>query len=306
MISINDIDKTFIDTLFEKTDDIINHSDSNGNCRLNTHSDKILVSAFFEPSTRTQLSFESAMKSLGGSVINFNSDTSSLKKGESFKDTIKTLSIYGDIIVLRHPQSGSAKEASKYSNIPIINAGDGNNEHPTQALLDLYTIYKSFDNNLIKVTNILFVGDCKNSRTIRSLIQLLHLYPHISIYFLPYSGCYPSDDMLDIISIKQKTNPIVLNKNLPIPYHLFDVIYCTRLQKERIFTMKQESQLRADLVITKDVLNKCKNDVIIMHPFPRNNEISTEIDDEPNAIYFKQMEYGVKIRMALLDILLSR
>jgi len=306
MISINDIDKPFIDKLFEKTDDIIKRGGSKGKCRLNIHSDKILVNAFFEPSTRTQLSFESAMKSLGGSVINFNAYTSSLKKGESFKDTIKTLSIYGDIIVLRHPQTGSAKEANEYSDVPVINGGDGSNEHPTQALLDLYTIYKSFDNNLNTVNTILFVGDCNNSRTIRSLIKLLHLYPHISIYFLPYSGCNPSEDMLHSISHKQNIQTNILDKNQPIPYHLFDVIYCTRLQKERIYTMKQQDRSRTDIVITKEILNKCKNNVIIMHPLPRIDEISTEIDNEPNSVYFKQMEYGVKIRMALLDLLLSR
>jgi len=259
---------------------------------------KILVNAFFEPSTRTQYSFESAMYSLGGNVIYFNVNTSSAKKGESYKDTIKTLASYGDIMVLRHPEKNKINEACSYVDIPVINAGDGDNEHPTQALIDLYTMYNYFQKDIININHLLFVGDCKHSRTINSLLTLLKLYPHICLYFLPYSNCEPSKELLkniDPIKVKIYTN------KTEVPFNKFDVIYCTRLQKERTV-----DELSADIVIDKNVLSQLKQTTIIMHPLPRNNEISTNVDDDPRAVYFQQVKYGVKIRMALLDTIINK
>lgn len=283
------INKRNINTLFHRADNI----ERNVSCK-----GKILVNTFFEPSTRTQYSFESAMYSLGGNVINFNVTTSSSKKGESFKDTIKTLSSYGDVMVLRHPEKNKINEARSYVDIPIINAGDGDNEHPTQALIDLYTIYSYFEKekDLTKINHILFVGDCKHSRTINSLIQVLKLYPHICIYFLPYSNCEPSKELLENIN---NMGEIFNNKN-EVPFNKFDVIYCTRLQKERT-----NNELSSDIVIDKSVLSQLKKKSIIMHPLPRNNEISVDIDEDPRAVYFEQVKYGVKIRMALLDVIIN-
>lgn len=259
---------------------------------------KILVNAFFEPSTRTQYSFESAMYSLGGNVINFNVNTSSSKKGESFKDTIKTLASYGDAMVLRHPEKNKIKEARSYVDIPIINAGDGDNEHPTQALIDLYTMYKYFENDLSKINYILFVGDCKHSRTINSLMQLLKLYSHICIYFLPYSNCEPSKELLKNI---EHTRVNIIENKSEVPFDKIDVIYCTRLQKERTV-----DALCSDIVIDKTILPKLKQTAIIMHPLPRNNEISVEVDNDSRAVYFQQVKYGVKIRMSLLELILNK
>lgn len=298
MLSIKNINQEFIETLFLKADTVYKDG-----IRPGGHYNKILVNAFFEPSTRTQLSFECAMKSLGGKVINFNTNTSSIKKGESLGDTIKTISQYGDIMVLRHPTKGTVQDSQQYSDIPIINAGDGDGEHPTQALLDLYTIYKSYKNNMKNVVNILFVGDCYHSRTIHSLLHLLYLYPHICIYFLPYEGYAPSVEVIDEISQRQTNSPIIFNKQDSIPFRIFDVIYVTRLQKERTQLNEYNSP---DITIDEKFMENIRENCIIMHPLPRNEEISTEIDKDPRAVYFKQIEYGVKIRMALLDILLNK
>ncbi len=286
MFSIN---KSNINTLFYYADKIK---------KVNSCQGKILMNAFFEPSTRTQYSFESAMYSLGGNVINFNVATSSSKKGESFKDTIKTLSSYADVMVLRHPEKNKINETRSYVDIPIINAGDGDNEHPTQALIDLYTMYSYFQKDITKINYILFVGDCKYSRTINSLVQLLNLYPHISIYFLPYSNCEPTKELLKNVD---SSRVIILNNKNAVPFEKFDVLYCTRLQKERT-----DGTLSSDIVIDKSVVSQLKQTSIIMHPLPRNNEISADVDDDPRAVYFQQVKYGVKIRMALLDVIINK
>ncbi len=284
-----------IENIFLETDII--HQNNNLLMR-----DKILINVFFEPSTRTSLSFECAMKRLGGNVINFQKDASSLKKGESYEDTIKTLSNYGDIMVLRHPEIGKVALASELIDIPVINAGDGAGEHPTQALLDLYTIYKHFGENF-KNKNILFVGDLKNSRTIHSLISLIHLYPEMKIYILSYPGLEPDEHLLDKISRihKQPKENIVFSIN-NIDYSMFDVVYITRLQKERL---KQVEEGKCNFIMTNEIANTMKEDAIIMHPLPRNREIDPEVDNNHRCHYFKQMKYGVDIRMAILSSLVE-
>ena len=294
LLSCQNLNSLDLKMIFLKTDKISQKNNS-------LYSNKILINVFFEPSTRTSLSFECAMKRLGGNVINFQKDASSLKKGESYEDTIKTLSNYGDIMVLRHPEIGKVSLASKLINIPVINAGDGAGEHPTQAILDLYTIYKKFGDNF-ETKKILFVGDLKNSRTIHSLISLIHLYPSMKIYILSYPGLEPQEQLLDKISKihQQPKDSIVFSVN-DIDYSLFDVVYITRLQKERL---KQGEQGICHFKMTNELANTMKDDAIIMHPLPRNEEIDPEVDNNQRCYYFKQMKYGVDVRMAIISTLL--
>ena len=264
--------------------------------------DAILMNAFFEPSTRTMLSFESAMYKLGGKVINFNKDFSSKKKGESDNDTVKSLQNYADIMVIRHPKKGFVENASQYTNIPIINGGDGNGEHPTQALLDLYTIYKNFKDFFDKDgarLNILIVGDIKHSRTVHSLVDILKHYPRIKINLLPYQDREP--DLNFMYNIALQHNQVVediLVSNANCEFDKFDVIYMTRMQEER---EKYKNDFE-NLILNNEVMKKCKENAIVMHPLPRNHEINTEIDEDERCIYFEQMKNGVYVRMAILDL----
>jgi len=246
---------------------------------------KTLINLFYEPSTRTSCSFHKAMLNLGGSVIEIT-DNSSVKKGETLEDTIKTVSNYGDIIVLRHPEKGSCERASKVSTVPLINAGDGNGEHPTQALLDIYTIYKEANKNILTDKLIVtFIGDIKNSRTIHSLIHLLNLF-QVSYIFISPQG------------LELDTNNLnVLNLSLEEALKITDVVYVTRIQKERTNEHFQPICLSKEILGTKDF--------IIMHPLPRQEELPPEIDDDPRSVYFKQVAYGVKMRMAILHELLK-
>ena len=299
ILSSNDWKKEEIQKLFDFTDNL----DSLDTSIFN---DKILVNAFFEPSTRTSLSFECAMKRLGGNVITFNSTSSSLNKGESFEDTISTLSLYGDIMVIRHPEKDKVKYASNISKIPIINGGDGNGEHPSQALLDLYSIYKKFGNNF-KTKTILFIGDIKNSRTIHSLINLLNLYPNMKIHFYPYNNdLYPNDDLVNKISKihSQNKKTIIISELDNNNYSNYDIVYCTRLQKERsdnkIITINDK------FIINNEKAEQFKKDMIIMHPLPRNKELSIDVDNNHRCYYFKQMEYGIQLRMGLFYYMINK
>jgi len=265
---------------------------------------KILIQAFFEPSTRTSLSFECAMKRLGGEVITFNPNTSSKSKGESDMDTLKTLSNYGDAIVLRHPNNEFYYESKYEIKKPIINGGNGNEFHPTQALLDLYTTYKKFNNDF-QFKKYLFLGDIKNSRTIHSFINLLNLYPNTKIYFFPYKHCEPCEDyIINIQNIHGMINEkIVLQKN-DIDYSEYDIIYITRYQKERNSSKESQkvlsSQSRYFQSFKKGNADKMNENAIILHPLPRNNELDTRIDEKKQAYYFNSLEYSIELRMALL------
>ncbi len=249
----------------------------------NKFKDKILVNAFFEPSMRTSLSFESAMYRLGGNVITFNKDISTMNKGENIEDTIKTLSKYGDAMVIRHPDKSVIEEAAKYSDIPIINGGTGDREHPTQGLLDLYTIHECF--NLHDRLNILFIGDIMSSSAIKSLLDYLSIYPKIKVNMLPYDNRGPSMDMLYDIGMNRRQLPddiIIYEDRLDI--EKYDVIYMSSLQEERI----------------NNLLSRAKTDCIIMHPFPRDGEIDRSIDSDPRNKDFEQIKNGVAIRKAIL------
>jgi len=272
---------------------------------------KILISLYYEPSTRTMCSFQSAMLRLGGSNIFIADKFSSSEKGESLEDTITTLNCYGDAIVMRHPLKGTAQTAAAISNIPIINAGDGNGEHPTQSLLDIYTIYSELGhiggNVDYAPMRITFVGDLKNSRTIHSLIQLLILYDNIQfIYVCPPGLEMPGDivEKLTNMGVKQITN-----MDLREAIGMTDVLYMTRIQKERFENIDEYKNIvqsqSATYHLTPELLGLAKPNMIVMHPLPRNNEIPCEIDLDPRAAYFKQMQYGLYMRMALLDWILD-
>jgi len=269
------------------------------------HSDllrgKVISTMFFEPSTRTQMSFLAAMERLGGSAIVLNEQTSSIQKGESFTDTIHTMESYTDAIVIRHPDVGSAILAAKISKKPIINAGDGIGEHPTQALLDIYTIREELGtvNGLI----ITLVGDLKNSRTAHSLVQLLSLYNVELNYISPPSLKMPKE----IISkLNQKGVHQTEYTSLDPILTKTDVLYVTRIQKERFTNEEEYNKVKDSFFITPKILIYAKERMIIMHPLPRVNEISSDVDSDPRAAYFRQMENGMFIRMALLYLVLGK
>jgi aspartate carbamoyltransferase len=249
---------------------------------------RVLVSAFFEPSTRTQLSFESAMLRIGGQVLRFNKDTSSVKKGETFTDTIKTIENYGDIMVIRHPTKGILNDIGSVTQIPVINGGDGDGEHPTQALLDLFCIWMKYDGDIEGRVVILY-GDCKHSRTIHSLVKLLELFG-IKYYYLAYPNRYILNNYMNILLEHLKdSNP--------------DVIYCTRMQNER----GEGQSIPNNMIINKSFINtyidnnKILNDeFLLLHPLPRNEEISEEIDNETYVGYFDAMKYSVYLRGVLI------
>jgi carbamoyl-phosphate synthase/aspartate carbamoyltransferase len=273
--------------------------------------DKTLINIFFEPSTRTSCSFQAAMIKLGGNVINITEKYSSVEKGESLEDTIKTASYYGDAIVLRHPKKGSSQIAANVSKIPLINAGDGNGEHPTQALLDIFTIKTELQKLNLDVCSInrenivvTFMGDLKNSRTIHSLIHVLLLFPKISFNFITPKGLeMPEEIIYKLIQFNIKFKE---DDGLEEALQETDVLYVTRIQKER-FTSEQEYNtimMENSYIIDNNMLRYAKEKMIIMHPLPRLNEIHTEVDNDPRAVYFEQVKNGVYMRMAILDDIL--
>ena len=253
---------------------------------------RVMSTLFYEPSTRTSCSFQSAMLRLGGSVIPVPVEKSSIQKGESLQDTIRTLCCYSDIIVLRHPEKGAVSEASKVSTKPLLNAGDGTGEHPTQALLDLYTIQKE----LGRVTDltITFMGDLTHGRTVHSLVRLLVHFPNIKVN---YASSFPmTSEVVEYVGsfgIEQRV--CSLEDALPET----DVLYVTRIQKERFLFHGTPECLNAEK------MKLAKEKMIVMHPLPRNEELSTDMDDDPRSVYFKQMEHGMHMRMAILEYYLS-
>jgi len=267
-------------------------------------SNKILVTMFFEPSTRTSCSFQSAMLRLGGRVISLTDKYSSVEKGETLEDTIRSLGCYADAIVLRHPLKGSAKLAASVSNVPIINAGDGNGEHPTQALLDIYTIHselgglEGFGNGNLIVT---FLGDLKNSRTIHSLIRLLCLFPRMKFIYISPVGLEMPVEIAEFVGSKNIEQ--LVDISLEEAIKITDVLYVTRIQKERFTDINSYNSI-SQYCVDATVLQGAKEKMIIMHPLPRNQEIAVEVDADPRAAYFKQMENGVYMRMAILSRLL--
>jgi aspartate carbamoyltransferase catalytic subunit len=264
---------------------------------------KKLATCFYEPSTRTRLSFEAAMLNLGGSVLGFSSaDSSSAAKGESVSDTIRVISCYADICAMRHPKEGAPLVASQKSLIPVINAGDGGHQHPTQTLTDLMTI-RSLKGEIHDLT-IGLCGDLKFGRTVHSLINALIRYPNIRFVLISpeelRAPSYIRDDVLGANNI-----PFVEMERLDDAMPDLDILYMTRVQKERFFNEEDYIRLKDYYILTKSKMDFAKQDMLVLHPLPRVNEIAVEVDDDPRAAYFRQAQYGVYVRMALILTLLE-
>lgn len=264
---------------------------------------KKLATLFFEPSTRTRLSFEAAMLNLGGSILGFHSaDSSSATKGESVCDTIRVVSAYADICAMRHPKEGAPLVASQKSGIPVINAGDGGHQHPTQTITDLLTI-RSLKGRLDHLT-IGLCGDLKFGRTVHSLIKALSRYSGINFILIsPEELRIPQYIREEVIEANNQTYREVENLEQVMPE--LDILYMTRVQRERFFNEEDYIRLKDTYILDMPKMTNAKSDMIILHPLPRVNEISVDIDDDPRAAYFKQAHYGVYARMALIMILLE-
>lgn len=264
---------------------------------------KILATCFYEPSTRTRLSFESAMMRLGGQVLGFASaDSSSAAKGESVSDTIRVISCYADICAMRHPKEGAPMVAMTKSRIPIINAGDGGHQHPTQTLTDLLTI-KSLKGRLDNLT-IGLCGDLKFGRTVHSLISALIRYANVKFVFISPDELRIPDYIREDVLLKNNIEfkeVVKLDEVMPE----LDLLYMTRVQRERFFNEEDYIRLKDFYILTKEKMSLAKEDCLILHPLPRVNEISVEVDEDPRAAYFKQAQYGVYVRMALILTLLG-
>lgn len=264
---------------------------------------KKLATLFYEPSTRTRLSFESAMLSLGGNVLGFASaDSSSASKGESVSDTIRIISCYADICAMRHPKEGAPTVAASKSSIPVINAGDGGHQHPTQTLTDLMTI-RSLKGHLDNLT-IGLCGDLKFGRTVHSLINALVRYKGISFVLISPKELrlpdYIRQDVLEAGNIPYKEVE-QLETSMPE----LDILYMTRVQRERFFNEDDYVRLKDRYILTKEKMQYANENMLVLHPLPRVNEISVEVDDDPRAVYFRQVQYGVYVRMALILTLLD-
>lgn len=294
LIDIKDLSVKEIDELIKVANDIIaNEEKYSHKC-----DGKILATLFFEPSTRTRLSFESAMLRLGGNVLGFSeASSSSISKGESVKDTIQVVGYYSDIIVMRHPKEGAPLVASETSTVPIINAGDGGHNHPTQTLTDLLTIHcekKRLDNLTIGLC-----GDLKFGRTVHSLITAMSRYKNIKFVLISPEELklpeYVKKEVLEKNDIEY-----IETKDIEEYMKELDILYMTRVQKERFFNEDDYVRLKDYYILNKEKLTKAKKDLCIMHPLPRVNEIATDVDSDPRACYFKQANYGKYIRMALI------
>ena len=259
-----------------------------------------IASLFFEPSTRTMLSFDTAAKNLGCSVIGFSgTESTSVKKGETLADTIRMASAYSDLIVMRHPLEGSSRRAADVSAVPVINAGDGANQHPTQTLLDLYTILKN--KGTLDNLTIALAGDLKYGRTIHSLAYALSFFKNNKLLFVAPKALGMPEDLIAELDGKIETKEATITEALKNS----DILYMTRIQKERFADPQEYEQLRGTYVLTKAMLENAKKGLKVMHPLPRVDEISTDVDSTENAIYFAQAKNGVPTRMALIAMLLG-
>ena len=296
IVSTQDLNHSAIEALLAHAK-IMEHSLAKKE-ELNLMQGKILAALFYEPSTRTRLSFETAMLRLGGKVINvIGTENSSLKKGESLRDTIKTIENYADIIVMRHPQIGSAQKAAQATSKPFINAGDGSNEHPTQALLDAYTIQK--EQGKIDGVTLGFVGDLKYGRTVHSLVYLLSNYDVKFVFISPEQLAIPEETRT---FLQKQQIDFIETSNLEKALPDLDVLYVTRIQQERFEDPAEYDRYKGSYLIDKDLVQKGQTNLTIMHALPRVNEIHPEVDSLPNAAYMRQVQNSVPVRMALLDL----
>lgn len=263
---------------------------------------KILATLFFEPSTRTRLSFEAAMQRLGGGVIGMGSvESSSVAKGETLADTARTVAQYADVIVLRHPRLGSAKEAADAVPVPVINAGDGAGQHPTQALLDVYTAQKELGS--LKNLTVSLVGDLKYGRTVHALVELLSLFK-ARIYLVSPGLLRMPEEIVS--GLKGKGVEVVETEDMAEAAHASQVLYMTRIQKERFTDLSEYERLKGSFILDQAFLGNLKKKITLLHPLPRVDEIHPEVDAYPGAAYFRQMRNGVFVRMALLAMIFGK
>ena len=287
-----------LDRLFDKADDIKSHLAS----YAHSCDGRILATCFYEPSTRTRLSFETAMLRLGGKVIGFaDASSSSASKGESVADTIRVISCFADICAMRHPKEGAAMVAAAKSGIPVINAGDGGHQHPTQTLTDLLTI-RSLHGELGNFT-IGLCGDLKFGRTVHSLIHALARYSGIRFIFISPPELKVPDYITEMLKSRNIPFEEVIRLDDVIPS--LDLLYMTRVQRERFFNEEDYVRLKDFYILDKEKLSRAKSTMYVLHPLPRVNEISVDVDDDPRAAYFPQVQYGLFVRMALILTLLD-
>ena len=299
LMSPLDLSVDELNTLLDLASDIEKHPDK----YAHVCDDKRLATLFYEPSTRTRLSFEAAMMNLGGKVLGFSSaDSSSASKGESVADTIRVVSCYADICAMRHPKEGAPLVASMSSNIPVINAGDGGHQHPTQTLTDLLTI-RSLKGRLDNIT-IGLCGDLKFGRTVHSLIEALVRYENVKFVLIsPEELRIPSYIREDVL--KRNNVEFVEEERLEDALPDLDILYMTRVQKERFFNEEDYIRLKNSYVLTREKMAQAKPTMAVLHPLPRVNEIALDVDDDPRAAYFEQVQNGVYVRMALIMTLLG-
>ncbi len=298
IISIEDFSREEIDKVLSVSEKMISHI-KNGTsiCK-----GKILATLFFEPSTRTRMSFESAMLRLGGNVVGFaDAKATSVKKGEILTDTIRMAAAYSDIITVRHPSEGAARVSANASEVPVINAGDGGHQHPTQTILDLFTIMK--EKGKIEGLNIGLFGDLKYGRTVHSLAYALSLFEGVKIYCISPEQLRMPKYVLK--NLAKKNIHVIEESKIEKAIPGLDVVYATRIQKERFGSEKEYLDVKSSTLIDKKVMSLAKKDMILMHPLPRVDEISYEVDSDPRAVYFKQAAYGVPTRMALITLVLG-
>lgn len=296
IISIKDFTREEVDHILKtvgKVDSILGEE-------LRFLSGKFMGILFFEPSTRTRLSFEAAMKKMGGGVIGFSEPAvSSVKKGETLADTVRTVENYADILVIRHPLEGSAKLAADFASIPVINAGSGAEEHPTQAFLDLYTVFR--EKGGVDGLNIGILGDLRYGRTVHSLTYALSLYD-INLYLISPPELRIRKEVLQRVRSRLRVKEFSRIEDV---MHELDVLYVTRIQRERFPDPGEYEKIKGAYRIDKAALEKAKEDLIVMHPLPRVDEIQPEVDETKHALYFKQVRYGLITRMALLGLVLG-
>ena len=299
VIDVPDLSLEELDALMDRAEDIIAHPDDYAEaCRR-----KKLATLFFEPSTRTRLSFEAAMYELGGNVISVaGADASSVAKGESVADTVKTVSCYADIIAMRHPKEGAARVAAMNASIPVINAGDGGHAHPTQTLADLLTIRR--EKGGFSGLTVGLCGDLKFGRTVHSLLNALCRYENMRFVLIsPEELKVPS--YVKSEALKKKNIPYIQEQNLERVIGDLDILYMTRVQRERFFNEEDYLRLKDSYILTPEKLKKARKDLCVMHPLPRVNEISVAVDQDPRACYFKQVLNGKFMREALILMLLG-
>lgn len=298
LLSPLDFSTEELDALFELADDI----ERNPEKYAHSCAGKKLATCFYEPSTRTRLSFETAMLNLGGSVIGFSdAASSSASKGESVSDTIRVICCFADICAMRHPKEGAAFVAASRSSIPVINAGDGGHQHPTQTLTDLMTIH-ALKGRLGNFT-VGLCGDLKFGRTVHSLINALVRYENVTFKFISPEELRVPDYIIAMLKEKKIPYEEVISLESCIPE--LDLLYMTRVQRERFFNEEDYVRLKDFYILDKAKMNLAKPDCLVLHPLPRVNEISVEVDDDERAVYFKQVQYGVYVRMALILTLLG-